>query len=188
MKGRAFSRFHYDWPLYVAVAVVGVFLWYFAFTLFNAPAPTETINCFVGATVKNYDFKKEALDASKPYGVKAVELVSCDPSDSGFPTKYQTVAVNGCDVVVVPESVAKVTDCANTFIKISGHENVFVQEGIAYGVYLDEEAKTALSVWFGFSSEDYVAMIVASSPNSGGEALTDNALKFLDWLVHYGKG
>ena len=180
-------RFQYDWILYVAVALVSVSVWYFAFGLFNAPTDAETIHLFFAGKVEDNSFKTVADKAMAGYGVKTVEINSCDTSDSAFSTKYSVVALNGCDVVVVPVSVADVTDCENTFTALSGIDGGYEQNGVTYGAYIDDTVKQNLSAYFKFTDEKYVAFVVASSVNSGGDALTDNALKFLTWFIGYGK-
>lgn len=187
MKGAFRARFAYDWVLYVAVAVFSVMLWYFAFSLFNAPAPTETVQIFFGGTVKDYSFRTVAKDYMSDYGVKAVEINSCNLEDSAFAAKYSTVALNGCDVIIVPESIADETECENTFAVTEGFENAYERDGVAYGVYLSGEVKENLSEYFVFGNEEYVAFIAASSPNSGGDAPTDTAVVFLKWLNGYVK-
>lgn len=187
MSKKLRARFQYDWVLYVAVALVSVFLWYFVFGLFNAPADTETIHLFFAGNVEDRSFKDVADKAMSGYGVKTVEINSCDPNDSAFSTKYSVVALNGCDVVVAPVSVADVTDCAGTFTVLTGIDDGYTQDGVTYGAYIDEQAKRNLSAYFKFTDERYVAFVVASSVNSGGDAPTDNALKFLTFLIGYGK-
>ena len=154
MKGKFLSRLHYDWIKYVAVTIVAVILWYFIFTLFNAPAPTETINVFFAGKVKDYSVKKIALGEMKTYGVRAIEITSCEPNDNAFKTKYSVVALNGSDVVIVPESVASETDCAATFTEIAD-ENAYSQGGKGYGRYLTDEAKEALSAYFSFGYPNF---------------------------------
>ena len=181
------SRLQYDWILYVAVALVSVFVWYFVFGLFNAPTDAETIHLFFAGGVEDRSFKDVADKAMSGYGVKTVEINGCDPNDNAFSTKYSVVALNGCDVVVVPVSVADVTDCASTFTVLTGIDDGYAQNGVIYGAYIDDTAKQNLSAYFKFTDERYVAFVVASSVNSGGDALTDNALKFLTRLIDYGK-
>lgn len=160
---------------------------YFTFTLYNAPAPTETLEVFFAGKVKDRAICDEWLESTKKYGVLTVGLNSAHPSDSAFPTKYSVVAVNGCDIVIVPESVADQTDCANTFTPITGYENAYTQNGVAYGAMLGAAAKEALEDKLQFDEGAYFVFIVASSVNSGGEALTDNAVKLFDIILNYGK-
>ena len=185
MKSSFRTRFYYDWVLYVAVVVVAVVVWYLAFGLFNAPAPTETIDVFFAGTVKDYSIAEQGQKAMETSGVKLVEIISCSPSDEVFSTKYSVVGVNACDVVVVPVSVADKTDCKNTFLKLEGFSDTYLQEGEAYGVILSETTRSALSAYFDFGAEDYVVFVVASSKNAVGDALAGNATAFLRWLVSY---
>ena len=187
MKGYFKKRLYYDWVIYVGLAIVCVMLWYFAFSLFNAPAPTETVKIFFGGTVKDYSFKDIVKAEMSAYGVKAVEISSCDPADSVFKTKYSTVGLNGCDVVIVSEDIADKTECEGTFKEIEVSGDGYVRDGKVYGAYISDETKENLAAYFAFTDERYAAFIVLSSPNSGGDALTDTAVVFLEFLNGYGK-
>ena len=177
------SRFTYDWVLYLAVTIAAIGIWSLAFGLYNAPAPTETINLFFAGTVNDYSLQDEGVTALKEKGVKVVQISSCDVGDNMFSTKYSVVGLNGCDVVIVPESVANETSCAQTFTPISGIGEEYSQDGVSYGVYLSEKNVAALGAYFEFANERYVAFAVASSVNAGEDGLTDNAVTFIRWLL-----
>ena len=181
------TRLYYDWVLYLLVAAFAAAMWYFAFGLFNAPAPTETVRIFFAGKVLDYSIEKEAVEKMSVSGVRLVEINSCPTSDAMFYTKYQTVGLNGCDVVIAPESVIDDTDCNDSFVILEGFENEYLRDGKAYGVILEKSVLTALSGHFSFTDEPYVVLITASSVNGGKDALTDNAVVFLRWLVSYGK-
>ena len=114
MSKKFSQRFYYDWVLYVAGALVSVALWYIAFGLFNAPTPAETLYVFFAGTVTDTSVSGEALENMKPCGVRVVELNYCDPADGVFDTKYKVVALNACDIVILPVSIADKTDCKSS--------------------------------------------------------------------------
>ena len=180
------ARFIYDWVLYVAVTIAAIGIWSLAFGLYNAPAPTETINLFFAGDVIDRSLQDEGVAALKDYGVKSVQISSCNVSESLFNTKYSVVGLNGCDVVLVPESVANETECASTFTPLNGLGEEYLQGEVAYGVYLPDKTVAALGKYFEFTSERYVVFAVGSSPNAGEDGLTDNAVKFIKWLLDHG--
>ncbi|MBO4572612.1 MAG: hypothetical protein J5762_02450 [Clostridia bacterium] len=181
------TRLYYDWVLYLLVAAAAILIWYFAFGLFNAPAPTETIRVFFAGKVVDRSFEDLALSKMSDNGVKLVEIDSCLVDDAAFSAKYAAVGLNGCDVVIALESVIDKTECEGTFAELNGFENVYLRDGKAYGVFLEKSAITALSAYFSFGDSNYVALIAASSVNGGDGALTDNAVVFLRWIADNGK-
>ncbi|MBP5193595.1 MAG: hypothetical protein J6126_02560 [Clostridia bacterium] len=188
MSRRAFKdRFYYDWVLYIAVAIVSAAGWYFIFGLFNAPAPTETLYVFFAGEVIDDSLAKEGTSALKERGVRLVEISSCRTDDDRFTTKYTVVGLSGCNVVVAPLSIAEKTDCADSFLEIEGFDDVYRQNGTAYGAFLSDSAKEALSGHFKFSEERYVVFVVESADGAAGETINENALAFLRWLISYGE-
>ena len=175
---RTFSS---EWIKYVVVIVLSVAIWVAAFGLYHAPKEYEKIEIFFAGKVKDYSFDKVAVKSSEK--IKKVEITSCSPSENTFYHKYSVVGLNGGDVVLVPASVADKTDCKGTFAPLSGIGEPYEQEGEAFGVYLPDHAIEALSRYFEFGEERYVAFVVASSVNAG--KLTDNAIAFVQWLVEY---
>ena len=186
MSRRFKDRFYYDWVLYIAVAITAALSWYFIFGLFNAPAPTETVNVFFAGEVIGDSLAKEGTSALEERGVRLVELVSCSTEEARFSTKYTVVGLNGCNVVVVPLSVAEKTDCAGSFLPLEGIEDVYTQDGAAYGAFLSDGAKEALEKHLKFNSERYVVFVVESNNGAAGETINGNSLAFLRWLIGYG--
>ena len=185
MKYGFWSKLRYDWVIYVAVALVAAFGWYFAFGIFNAPSDTETLRIFLAGRVEDASIKEVIMNSID--GVLLVEISTADPSDGNFSTKYSVVGVNGSDVVIVPESIAEMTDCASTFVAEPMEGCDYFQGGVAYGKFLSDEVKTALKAYFDFTAERYVVLVVASSPNAGAEGGTENALKLMSLIACFGQ-
>ena len=169
-----------EWVKYVVVVILSVALWIWAFGLYHAPKDTEKIKLFFAGEVRDFAFEKVAADAFDE--LKAVEISYADPSlGVAFEQKYSVVALSVSDVVVVPESVAHDTACKRAFTPISEIGEPFVQEEVAYGVYLSDEAKARLGAYFKFREERYVAFAPAASVNAGKK--TDHSMKFIEWLA-----
>jgi len=180
MNKRFFERLPSEWVKYVVVVILSVALWIWAFGLYHAPKENEKIELFFAGEVRDFAFEKEAADAFDE--LRSVEISYADPSLSvAFEQKYSVVAMTVSDVVLVPESIATVTECKRAFVPISGIGEAFMQEDIAYGVYLSDAAKARLGAYFKFREERYVAFAPASSVNAGKE--TDHSLRFIEWLV-----
>ena len=170
-----------EWLKYLIVIVLSVGIWAFAFGMYHAPRAYEKISLFFAGNVKNYMF--ENLAEERFGDLRQVSIVSSDPADKTFVHKYELVAFNDSDVVIVPESIAAQTYCEESFIEMTVEGELYYQEGIAYGVYLPASAQTALGEYFAFTEERYVVMIPGSSVNGG--YLTDHAIAFTEWLTHY---
>lgn len=171
-----------QWIKYILIAILAIALWMSAFGLYHAPTPMEKLQVFYVGTVKDYSFQ---TDVTKALGIKKCNLYSSSPVDSVFNNKYTTVGLNGCDVVIVPKSVADATDCASVFLETNREGEKYTQgEGENakdYGIYLTDAQLTKLSKYFEFGTERYIVFISAASVNSG--IATDNAHKLVDWLV-----
>lgn len=187
MKKRFLTRLAYDWIIYLLVAILSVFAWSFAFRVYHSPKPYESLYIFVGADVKDRSFESLAKSVLSSDGVELVEVRSAQPNDVVFSQKYGVVGLNNCDVVIVPQSVASSTHCEAYFVEwhISCGLSEFSQQSKPYGVVLENEQKAKLSKYFEFTEENYVVAIPSSSVNSGEDALTDNSVKFVQWLVGY---
>ena len=180
MNKRFRETFPSEWVKYVVVVILSVALWIWAFGLYHAPKETEKIELFYAGEVRDFAFEKEAADAFDE--LKSVEISYADPSMGiAFEQKYSVVALSVSDVVLVPESVANVTDCKRAFVEISGIGEPFVQEGKSYGVYLSDVAKKRLGAYFKFREERYVAFAPAASVNAGKK--TDHSIGFIEWLA-----
>ena len=181
MKKKFLDSLPSNWIKYLLVIIVSMVLWIWAFGLYHAPQKTEKLEVFFGGTVKSYAFEDVAADAIE--GVKLVSVSSEKPwSELIFKQKYTNVTLTASDVVIVPEEVAKETQCEYAFNEISEIEGEpFVQEGIQYGVYLPKEKMEVLSEYFEFEYEAYVVFAVASSVNSG--QLTNHSFELIKWLV-----
>ena len=171
-----------EWVKYLVVALLSIALWIWAFGLYHAPKATEKIELFFVGDVKNYSFEKDAAEAFDY--LKKVEVSSANPNMGvAFEQKYSVVGMTASDVMLVPESIAVNTDCKRAFdvLQVTVGES-FIQEGVAYGVYLSEGAMQRLSNYFRFvDGERYVAFAPASSVNAGGA--TDHSFRFIEWLV-----
>ena len=182
MNKRFKDTFSSEWVKYVVVIVLSVAIWIAAFGLYHAPKPYEKIELFFAGKVKDYSFSGVAEKSID--GIKKVEISSIAPSAGiQFDKKYEVVGLNGCDVVLVPLSVAEKTDCKGSFLPLEGMGESFEQGGEAYGVFLPDSAIVALSRYFEFGEERYVAFVVASSVNAG--KASDHAIVFVKWLVEY---
>lgn len=179
-----------EWFKYLIVAVLSVVVWVFAFGMYHAPQAYEKISVFFAGNVKDYSFEKVAADAFEE--LRKVELSSADPNANTFAHKYELVAFNGSDIVILPESVAAGTLCNGSFVVQEPCGEMFTQTEkdinggdveVAYGVYLPEEALAALGKYFTFGNERYVVLIPGSSLNAG--TLTRHAFDFEKWLVGY---
>ncbi len=180
MKKRFLDSLPTDWIKYLVVIVVSVALWMWVFGLYHAPKDTEKLEVFFAGVVRNYDFEDVAADAVD--GVKTVSISSAYPwAGNSFDQKYALVALTASDVVIVPENVAKDTDCKRAFAEMEGKGEPFVQEGVQYGVYLPAERKEVLSAYFEFEYEKYVVFAVASSLNSG--QATNHSFELIEWLL-----
>ena len=169
-----------EWVKYVVVVILSVALWIWAFGLYHAPKDIEKIELFFAGEVRDFAFEKDAADAFEE--LKSVEISYADPSlGVAFEQKYSVVAMTVSDVVLVPESIANVTECKRAFVPIYGLGEPFVQEDVAYGVYLSDAAKTRLGAYFKFREERYVAFAPAASVNAGKK--TDHSIRFIEWLV-----
>ena len=169
-----------EWIKYVVVVILSVVLWLWVFGLYHAPKDAEKIEFFFAGEVTDYTFEKEA--AAVFDDIKKVEISAADPSlGVAFNQKYSVVALSVSDVVVVPESIAKETECKRAFVVIEGVGEPFVQEEVSYGVYLSDEAMARLGKYFKFKEERYVAFAPAASVNAGRE--TDHSIKFIEWLA-----
>ena len=180
MNKRFRDTFPSEWVKYVVVLILAVALWVWAFGMYHAPKKTERIELFFAGEVRDFAFEKDAADAFEE--LKVVEVSYGDPSlGVAFEQKYSVVALSISDVVLVPESIAKQTECKRAFAEISDVGESFIQEGIAYGVYLSDGAKERLSRYFKFREERYVAFATAASENAG--KTTDHSIRFIEWLV-----
>ena len=180
MKKRFVDSLSSDWIKYVLVIILSVALWIWVFGLYHAPKETEKLEVFFAGVVKDYQFEDAAEQAID--GVKSVSISSAYPwAGNSFDQKYSLVALTNSDVVIVPEEVAKETDCKRAFEKTHIAGTLFEQDGVAYGVYLPAEAKEKLKPYFEFEYEEYVAFAVASSLNSGDA--TNHSFELIEWLV-----
>ena len=170
-----------EWLKYVIVIMLSCTVWLFAFGLYHAPKTYEKIDLFFAGTVRDYTFEKVAADVFPD--IRQVNIASSDPNANTFAHKYELVAFNGSDVVIVPESIAAQTYCAESFIEMPSMGEMYYQESVAYGVYIPSESVQALGKYFDFKEERYVVLIPGSSANAG--LLTENAYTFVEWLVHY---
>lgn len=169
-----------EWIKYLIVLILSIALWFWVFGLYHAPKDTEKIELFFAGEVKDYSFEDKAC-AEFDY-LKSVSISAAYPwTGNSFEQKYSLVALTASDVVIVPEEVAKETECKRAFVELSGLGEPFVQEDVAYGVYLSEEAKQKLAPYFGFDYERYVVFAVAASMNSG--QVTDHSIQFIEWLL-----
>ncbi|GEM_PF-5407858 len=175
------ETFSSEWIKYVAVVILSILIMTAAFGLYHAPKEQEKIDLFFAGKVKDYSFEKSAKMSVE--GIKKVEISSSDPKDNTFHHKYSVVGLNGADVVLVPLSIAEKTECKTAFYPLSEVEDPYLQEGQAYGAFLPDQAKEALSRYFLFGEERYVVFVVASSVNAG--RLSDRAIDFAKWLVRY---
>ena len=169
-----------NWVKYVVAAILSVALWIWVFGLYHAPKETEKLELFYAGEIKDYAFEDVAMKAFDD--LKSVSISNAYPwSGNAFDQKYSVVALTASDVVIVPESVAKETDCKRAFAELEGVGEPYIQEGIAYGVYLPESTRERLKDYFVFGTERYVAFAVAASVNSG--QLTNRSIQFIEWLV-----
>ena len=173
-----------EWVKYVVVAILSIAIWIWAFGMYHAPKDTETIALFYAGNVQDYAFESEAKDAFDY--LKSVEVSSANPDGDAynFKQKYQVVALMASDVVIVPERIAKDTDCKVVFTELEGIDGKpFIPQDVdqAYGVYLPDHARDRLRRFFVFKDEPYVVCAVAASVNSGKE--TDHSMRFIEWLV-----
>ena len=184
------SSLRSEWLKYLIVAVLSVAIWVFAFGMYHAPQAYEKISVFFAGTVKDYTFERMAANAFD--SLRKVEIASADPNANTFAHKYELVAFNGSDVVILPESIAAGTLCNGSFVEQEPCGEMFTQaemdaDGneieVAYGVYLPEAALAALGKYFAFGEERYVVLIPGSSLNAG--TLTRHAFEFEEWLVSY---
>lgn len=179
MKKRFLDSLPRDWVKYLIIIVVSVMLWTWIFGVYHAPKETEKLEVFFGGVVKDYDFEEVAADAVD--GVKKVTISVAYPwADNAFDQKYSVVGLTVSDVVIVPEKVAKETDCKRAFAELSVGVP-FVQEGVQYGAYLPAARKEELSAYFAFEYEEYVVFAVASSPNAG--QATNHSFELIEWLL-----
>ncbi len=180
MKKRFLDSLPSDWVKYLIIVIVSVVLWVWVFGLYHAPKETEKLEVFFAGEVKDHSFEDVAAKAVD--GVKKVTLSVAYPWwGNAFDEKYSVVALTASDVVIVPEEIAKDTDCKRAFAELSGMGEPFVQEGVQYGAYLSKERKEELSAYFKFEYENYVVFAVASSLNSG--QATDHSFKLIEWLL-----
>lgn len=180
MREKFRSTLPSEWVKYLVVVILSVALWVWGFGLYHAPKDTEKIELFFAGEVKNYSFETDAANAFEE--LKTVSISTAYPwMESTFQQKYSLVGLTASDVVIVPESVAKDTECAGAFVPLEGLGEAFVQKGIAYGVYLSDAVIEKLSRYFVFREERYVAFAAGSSVNSGKE--TDLSIRFIEWLV-----
>ena len=179
-----------EWLKYVGVIILAVAIWVFAFGMYHAPRSYESIEIFFAGTVKDQSFEKVAADAFTE--LRKVGISSADPNANTFAHKYELIAFNGSDIVILPESIAAGTLCKRSFVVQEPCGEMFTQTekddsgaeiDVMYGVYLPNSAIEALSKYFTFGSERYVVLIPGSSPNAG--TLTDHAFAFEKWLVEY---
>ena len=169
-----------EWVKYVVVVILSVALWVWVFGLYHKPKDTEKIELFFAGDVKDFAFEKDAADAFDY--LKRVEVSYENPSSSAaFEQKYSVVAFTLSDVVLVPESLADRKPCKGAFVPLSGIGEPYVQEEVAYGVYLSDSAKVRLSKYFVFTEERYVAFAPKASVNAGKK--TDHSIKFIEWLT-----
>ena len=181
MKKKFLNSLPTDWIKYFIVVIVACVLWIWACGMYHAPKKTEKLEVFFAGTVKSYAFEDVAAEALD--GVKRVSVSAEKPwAGVSFKEKYTYVAMTSSDVVIVPEEVAKETECKYAFEVMEGIKgDAFIQEGVQYGVYLSEERKAALDEYFRFEYDAYVVFAVASSANSG--QLTRHSFELIEWLV-----
>ena len=180
MKKRFLDSLPFDWVKYLIVIILSVVLWIWGFGLYHAPKETEKLEVFFAGAVTDYAFEEDAADALD--GVKKVSLSVAYPWwGNTFDQKYSVVALTASDVVIVPEEIAKDTDCKRAFAEITGMGQPFVQEDVQYGVYLSAERKQELSAYFKFEYEEYVVFAVASSLNAG--QATNHSFELIEWLL-----
>jgi len=170
-----------EWVKYIVVVIVAVALWSWVFGIYHMPKETEKIEVFFAGTLKDSSFDKEAEQAFD--FLKLVETSATDPSlGATFEESYSAFVSSIADVVIVPESVADNTKCANAFAPLSEIGEPYLEDGVRYGAYLSEEALTRLGKYFAFKTgERYVAFAALASVNSG--KATDHSFLFIEWLV-----
>ena len=181
MKKRFLETLPSDWVKYLIALILSVALWMWVFGLYHAPKETEKIELFFAGEVKDYDFEKVATDAFDE--LKTVTISSAYPwSGNSFDQKYSVVALTASDVVIVPEEVANETECKRSFVDLTEVEGKhFVQEDVAYGIYLSDETMEKLGAYFVFEYDRYVVFAVAASMNSG--QATNLSIEFIEWLT-----
>ena len=108
-----------NWVKYVVAAILSVALWIWVFGLYHAPKETEKLELFYAGEIKDYAFEDVAMKAFDD--LKSVSISNAYPwSGNAFDQKYSVVALTASDVVIVPESVAKETDCKRAFAELEG--------------------------------------------------------------------
>lgn len=182
----------YYWMWFVAVLLVAVFGWYFAFNLLHSPKDFESISLFYGGVAEDYSIETDYQQRLEQNGVYKVTLSTSNPLDKTFNTKYSYVGLYNSDLLILPKDVLDNTKCEDCFLNLStlpldaylsGSYEYYYQENLCYGIVLDENVKTRLSQYFIFTDTDYVIVISALSVNAGQEGITNNAYHILKLIL-----
>lgn len=176
------NQFAYNWIYYLLVVVISCISWIVAFDIYHLPKDYESIKLFYAGNIKDYSFQEIAL---KNNDLVSFELLSSNPADNTFKTKYNVVGFHGSDVLIVDIDVANSTACSEVFVELNDNYGLefFSQQGANYGLMLTASMKNNLSSYFEFEQKDYVITVSANSVNAG--TITNKAFDFVKWMVSY---
>lgn len=169
----------------ILLCIVASLLWIFAFNMLHYPKDYESLYLFYAGSVKDYQINNLMRENLCDESLRNCEIVSANPSDSVFETKYNLVCFNKCDIAILPIDIIKQTACSTCFIELSNNYGLseFKQEDTTYGLYLSDKMINAFSKYLNFSSKEYVLAICQNSVNYG--ELTSNAYSLIEWMVNY---
>lgn len=168
------NSIEYDWIYYLIGAVFSIIFWILMFRIYHEPKNNEKIMIFYAGEIKDYKLEKDGLND----GIKRIELSSINPSMKTFKQKYELVGLNNSDIVIVPISIANDTACSLTFKELTSFSahSMYTQESKNYGIVLNDSDKERLSLYFEFTSEEYVILI----KDNNKEIVVD----FIKWLIN----
>ncbi len=178
-----FSRTLDKWYVYLAWAVIAIFVWVWVISAVVEPTEKETISVFVGwsDSVNNI---KNVITQSVTADIRKVDVQNM-PDESYLITYYDAFGRNSCDLCVLTKEQAQtiISVFGNNFCDISSIETVattFTLEGVRYGIALSQSV-------LGNEKEDtYYVFLCKNSIHAGefNEKSTDAiAVELLKELV-----
>ena len=171
------------WYVYLAWAVVAIFVWVWAISAVVAPTEQETVSVFVGWTdsVSNI---KNVIVQSVPAEIRKIDVQNM-PDENYLITYYDAFGRSSCDLCVLTEEQAQsiISAFGNNFCDISSIDTAmtcFKLEGVCYGIALSQSV-------IGSENEDiYYVFLCKNSIHAGkfNEKSTDAiAVELLKELV-----
>lgn len=134
------------WYIFVVWAVISVILWHWITDLLTRPSSDEKISVFVCSENCGQAELVEKLQAARPEYIVQLEFKWVSSSDPMFAVYYDAFAVDGGDLIILPESKLNEYSYVDFLeLDISAVESVYnrsfdyyrTEDGKAYGIEID---------------------------------------------------